>query len=111
MSHAVLKVSFVSETQTDGHATGLDIEHGKALGAVMCPSVPAGIFLALAKVRVVQHTFPVKLSVKEPPCVGALAPIPLVLAVLESLEDSGTRFSVVETLKASAIDELDPSLN
>ena len=42
---------------------------------------------------------------------GALTPIPLVLAVLESLEDNGTRFSVEGTLKASTINELGPPLN
>ena len=67
MSHAILEVSFVSETQTDGHAIVLDIEHGEALGVAMCQDAPAGILLALAKIRVMQHTLPVKLSVKEPP--------------------------------------------
>ena len=60
-----------------------------------------------------QHNFPVKLSVKELTRVGAstTTTIPVVLVVLESLEDSGTTFSVAGTLKASSINELDPSLN
>ena len=43
VSHAILEVSFVSETKTDGHAIGLDIEPGEALGVAMCQDTPAGI--------------------------------------------------------------------
>ena len=56
MPHAILEVSFVSEAQMDGHAIGLDIPHGEALGVVTFKNAPAGIVLTLEKIRVVQHT-------------------------------------------------------
>ena len=69
----------------------------------------ASIALVLEKMRVVQHSFPVKLPVKEH--VGASTTIPLVLVVLLDLEK--VVMSVVEkrTLIMYAIVVLSPSLD
>ena len=111
MSHAVFEVTFVSVPQANGRAIGLDMQYGEALVVVICPHAPAGIGLVLSKIRVVQHTFSVKLSVKKPSRVGAstTTTLPLVLTVRSDRVEISVK--VKRTHVAFAIAVLSPSLN